>query len=56
MLFRSCLEVAGLPAKTVLVSCGEGFVPHGAAALLKRDLSLDGAGLAKKALEVLGRG
>ena len=50
------LEEAGLPAKTVLVNCGEGFVPHGAAALLKRDLSLDGAGLAKKALEVLGRG
>ena len=52
----ACLEVAGLPAKTVLVSCGEGFVPNGAAALLKRDLSLDGAGLAKKGLEVLGRG
>ena len=27
-----------------------------AAALLKRDLFLDGAGIAKKALEVLGRG
>jgi len=50
------LELAGLPAKTVLVNCGEGFVRHGAAFLLKRDLSLDGPGLAKKALEVLGRG
>ena len=50
------LELAGLSAKTVLVNCGEGFVPHGAADLLKRDLSLDGAGLARKVLEVLGRG
>ena len=50
------LEQSGLSAKTALVNCGEGFVPHGAAALLKRDLSLDGAGLAKKALEVLGHG
>ena len=50
------LEVDGISARTVLVNCGEGFVPHGGAALLKRDLSLDGPGLAKKALEVLGRG
>lgn len=50
------LEVAGLPARVALVNCGDGFVPHGAAALLKRDLSLDGAGLCKKAMEVLGRG
>jgi len=49
------LEQAGLPARTVLVNCGAGFVPHGSAGLLKRDLSLDGAGLCKKALEVLGR-
>ena len=50
------LEVAGLPAKVALVNCGPHFVPHGAANLLKRDVSLDGAGLAKKGLEVLGRG
>lgn len=50
------LELAGLSAKTALINCGEGFVPHGATALLKRDLSLDGAGICKKALEVLGRG
>lgn len=49
------LELAGLPAKTVLINCGEGFVSHGAAGLLRRDFSLDGAGLAQKALEVLGR-
>ena len=52
----SRLALDGLSPKTVLVSCGDGFVPHGAAGLLKRDLSLDGAGLAKKVLEVLGRG
>ena len=50
------LELAGLPAKVCLVNCGESFVSHGASALLRRDLSLDGAGLAMKALEVLGRG
>lgn len=50
------LELAGLPAKVCLVNCGEAFVSHGASALLRRDLSLDGAGLAMKALEVLGRG
>lgn len=50
------LEEAGLPARVVLVNCGEGFVPHGATGLLKQDLSLDGAGIFKKALEVLGRG
>ncbi len=50
------LEEACLPSKTVLINCGKGFVPHGASALLKRDLYLDGAGICKKALEVLGRG
>ena len=50
------LEEAGLPARVALVNCGEGFIPHGAAGLLKQDLSLDGAGIFQKALEVLGRG
>ena len=50
------LELSGILGKTVLVNCGKGFVPHGAASLLKRDLSLDGMGICKKALEVLGRG
>ena len=50
------LALAGLAPKTVLLNCGDGFVPHGAAPLLKRDLSLDGAGIAKKVMEVLGRG
>ncbi|MCI9156051.1 MAG: 1-deoxy-D-xylulose-5-phosphate synthase [Lawsonibacter sp.] len=52
----ACLEKAGLPARAALVNCGDGFVAHGAAGQLKQDFSLDGAGLAKKALEVLGRG
>ena len=52
----SRLELAGLSAKTILVSCGGDFVPHGAAGLLKRDLSLDADGLVNKVLEVLGRG
>ena len=52
----ACLELAELTPKTVLLNCGEGFVPHGSSALLKLDLSLDGPGIAKKALEVLGRG
>ncbi len=50
------LELAGLTAKVSLVNCGESFVPHGTASLLKKDLALDGEGLARKALEVLGRG
>ncbi len=50
------LELSGILGKTVLVNCGKGFVPHGAASMLKRDLSLDGMGICKKALEVLGRG
>lgn len=50
------LEQAGLPAKVALVNCGDGFVPHGATTLLKRDLFLDGQGICEKALEVLGHG
>ena len=52
----SRLELDGLSARMVLVSCGDGVISHGSADLLKRDLSLDGAGLAAKVLEVLGRG
>ena len=50
------LEVVGLPARVALVNCGDGFVPHGLSVLLKRDLALNGEGICKKALEVLGRG
>ena len=50
------LEQAEAPAKVTLVNCGEGFVTHGKTELLKKELSLDGEGIAKKAWEVLGRG
>ncbi len=50
------LEQAEAPAKVTLVNCGEGFATHGKTELLKKELSLDGEGIAKKAWEVLGRG
>ena len=50
------LEQAGVPANVALVNCGEGFVHHGKTELLKKELSLDGEGIAKKAWEVLGHG
>ena len=51
----AALEEAGVPARTALVNCGAGYVPHGAVSLLKRDLGLDGAGVFRRAMEVLGR-
>ena len=51
----AALEAAGVPARTALVNCGTGYVPHGAVSLLKRDLGLDGDGLFRRAMEVLGR-
>ena len=50
------LEQAGSPAKTVLLNCGDSYVPHGALPLLKRDLQLDRDGIVKNVLEVLNRG
>lgn len=50
------LEEAGVPAKVALINCGEDFVQHGKTELLKKELSLDGDGIARKAWEVLGRG
>ena len=50
------LEQAGCPAKTVLLNCGDSYVPHGALPLLKRDLQLDRDGIVKNVLEVLNRG
>lgn len=52
----AALERAGVCARVCLVNCGEAFVPHGALSLLKQKLELDGAGIARRALEVLGRG
>ena len=51
----AALEQAGVLARTALVNCGTGYVPHGAVSLLKRDLGLDGDGLFRRAMEVLGR-
>ena len=55
-LADAALERAGVCARVCLVNCGEAFVPHGALSLLKQKLELDGAGIARRALEVLGRG
>ena len=52
----TALARAGVQARVGLVNCGERFVPHGAPALLKRELGLDAAGIAERAMEVLGRG
>ena len=51
----AALEEAGVSARTALVNCGAGYVPHGAVSLLKRDLGLDGTGVFRRAMEVLGR-
>ena len=50
------LEERGVSAKVALLNCGEDFVRHGAVPLLKEELGLDGAGIARRAMEVLGRG
>ena len=49
----AALELAGLPARVALCSCGERFVPHGSAGELQRQLGLDPEGLARRAEEVL---
>ena len=51
----AALEAAGTAAKAALVNCGTGYVPHGAVPILKKSLGLDGAGLFRRAMEVLGR-
>ena len=50
------LEERGFHGGVCLLNCGQGFVTHGNVKLLKRDLFLDGEGIAKKALEVLKHG
>ena len=51
----AALEEAGVPAKTALANCGRGYVTHGSVEQLKESLGLDGAGLFRRAMEVLGR-
>lgn len=53
---KAALTQAGIRARVCLINCGEHFVTHGALDRLKRELALDGEGIAQKALEVLGRG
>ncbi len=50
------LEQAGITARLVPVNCGDAFIHHGAVSQLKRELGLDAEGIARRALEVLGRG
>jgi len=52
----AALKERGVDGRIVCVTCGEGFVRHGTVSLLKEELGLDGAGIARRALEVLGRG
>ena len=51
----AALEAAGPAANAALVNCRTGYVPHGAVPILKKSLGLDGAGLFRRAMEVLGR-
>ena len=51
----AALEAAGVQARTALVSCGRGYVIHGAVDLLKKSLGLDRDSLFRRAMEVLGR-
>jgi len=52
----AALAEHGVSAKVCLVNCGDRFVTHGALKCLKEELNLDGAGIARRAMEVLGRG
>ena len=47
---------AGMAARICLINSGRDFVTHGSLPNLKRELGLDGEGIAKKAKEVLDRG
>lgn len=50
------LERCGISAKIALCSTGTDFTPHGSVPQLRRMLGIDGAGLCRKGLEVLGCG
>lgn len=50
------LEQAGITAQFVSISCGDAFIHHGSVSQLKRELGLDAEGIARRALEALGRG
>ncbi len=52
----AAIAQTGMSPQIRLLNCGDTFISHGAISLLKRELSLDGAGIAQNVLEVLGRG
>ena len=52
----AAMNARGVTGKLCLINSGAEFVQHGAVSILKQDLDLNGAGIARKALEVLGRG
>lgn len=52
----AALEEQRVGARVCLVNCGTQFIAHGALKYLKKERNLDGEGIARKALEVLGRG
>ena len=52
----AALQKKGLQVKVDRINCGNRFVAHGALGCLKKELYLDAEGIAKKAMEVLGRG
>ncbi len=51
----AALAEANVPGRICRLDCG-GFVPHGSVARLKQELDLDGAGIARRAREVLRDG
>ncbi len=51
----AALSQAGVAARVCRLNCGDRFVTHGSVSRLKEELSLNGRGIAEKALEVLGR-
>ena len=52
----AALEEQRVGARVCLINCGTQFIAHGALKYLKKERNLDGEGIARKALEVLGRG
>lgn len=52
----AALEEQHVGARVCLINCGTQFIAHGALKYLKKERNLDGEGIARKVLEVLGRG
>ena len=50
------LALAGVPVKAALVNLGDQFVPQGSVAQLREMTGIDGAGIYKKAMEVIANG